>query len=541
MSKTDPAFADPQAEAVSAPEASTARARHDRERFAAPVWATAIKVIVLAICNAVGVLGAFVAVLADSWIIAGVIVAMLIAIDIVYLRRRAVASKYLLPGILFLLVYQVFVIGYTAYIGFTNYGDGHNSTKEDAIEAILSQSEIRVADSAAYPLTVVRGLEGLGFAVVDDGDILVGTADRPISSATGEVSAGRAVAVDGWEVIPTGQLSSMQAEVFALRVPVSDDVNDGTLRTTDGLNAYVYRSDMTYDEATDTMTDGATGVVYTATDDGVFVSDDGAELTPGWRVWVGVDNFARVFGDERIRGSFLSVLVWTVAFAAISTASTFVLGLGLALLLNKQRMRSRFVYRSLLILPNAFPVFLAAFVWSGMLNTDFGFINQTLFGGAQIEWLTDPWLAKLSTLVLNLWLGFPYMFLVCTGALQSIPDELTEAARVDGASAWRTLVSVRLPLLLVSVAPVLITTFTFNFNNFNVIYLLTGGGPPDLSAPVPVGSTDILISFVYKLAFGGAGRDYGLACAISILIFLIVAVVAIVSFRRTRNLEEVLR
>jgi len=138
----------------------------------------------------------------------------------------------------------------------------------------------------------------------------------------------------------------------------------------------------------------------------------------------------------------------------------------------------------------------------------------------------------------NLWLGFPYMFLVCMGALQSIPDELQEAATVDGAKPWAVFRLIKLPLLLVTVAPLLIASFAFNFNNFNTIYMLTDGGPRDSNAPIPVGFTDILITMVYKVAFTGQSRDYGLASAYSIIIFIIVAVIAVIAFRRTKTLEE---
>jgi len=142
-------------------------------------------------------------------------------------------------------------------------------------------------------------------------------------------------------------------------------------------------------------------------------------------------------------------------------------------------------------------------------------------------------------LIVNLWLGFPYMFLICTGALQSIPEDVNEAATVDGASPWQAFRLIKLPLLLVSVAPLLIASFAFNFNNFNVIYMLTNGGPRDTAAPIPVGFTDILISMVYKVAFTGQNRDYGLASAYSIIIFIVVAVISIIAFRRTKSLEEI--
>nr|WP_231979258.1 ABC transporter permease subunit [Tessaracoccus coleopterorum] len=212
----------------------------------------------------------------------------------------------------------------------------------------------------------------------------------------------------------------------------------------------------------------------------------------------------------------------------------------LAVVFNDPRVKGRTLYRALFILPYAFPAFLAALVWRGLLNREFGYLNQVILGGADINWLGDGNLAKISILLVNLWLGFPYMFLVCTGALQSIPGELTEAAIMDGAGPLRRFFSITLPLLLVSVAPLLISSFAFNFNNFSLIYMLTGGGPNYPGAPVPVGETDILISIVYAVAFEGGNKQYGLASAMSILIFVIVGLISWIGFRQTRKLEEIM-
>src|SRR5690606_16605984 len=145
-------------------------------------------------------------------------------------------------------------------------------------------------------------------------------------------------------------------------------------------------------------------------------------------------------------------------------ASPFVLRMLLALLFNDDRLKGKGVYRSLLILPYALPVYVTALVWSSMFNQDFGLINSLT--GLDLNWLGDPWLARAALLFTNLWLRFPYMFIVCTGALQSIPGEVREAAAIDGASAFQTVRSVIMPLLLVAVGPLLIASFAFNFNNF---------------------------------------------------------------------------
>jgi arabinogalactan oligomer/maltooligosaccharide transport system permease protein len=303
----------------------------------------------------------------------------------------------------------------------------------------------------------------------------------------------------------------------------------------------VSTSSLVYDESADTMTDVESGTVYRPNDEGQFQAEDGTTLAVGWRVVVGLENFATAFSDPRYATPFLAILAWTIAFAVLSVVTTFLLGLLLAIVFNDDRIKGRRIYRALLILPYAIPGFLTALLWAGLLNRRFGFVNDVLLGGAEIGWLTDPWLAKLSLLGVNLWLGFPYMFLICTGALQSIPQDVNEAAKIDGAGRYRTWRSITMPLLLVATAPLLISSFAFNFNNFNLIYMLTGGNPRFADASVPLGHTDILITMVYSIAGvdGTAEKNYGLASALSIVIFVIVATISAIAFRKTRQLEEI--
>ncbi|WP_028046647.1 ABC transporter permease subunit [Cellulomonas sp. URHE0023] len=499
-----------------------------------------VKLVLVGLVDALGVYGILTALAVQSWAIVAFLVLALVVVNWVYFSRRAVPGKYLVPGLLFLLVYQLFVMAYTGYVAFTNYGDGHNSDKADAIEAISIQNETRVEGSPTLPLTVLNQDGELGFAIVQDGDVQVGSAEEPFAPADdATVEGGKVTAVPGWEVLGFAQIAQQQDAITTLRVPFSDDPSEGSVRTQDGSTGYVYESTLEYDAATDTFTDAATGETYTPADSGNFVSEDGDVLTPGWRVGVGFDNFTKVFTDSRLAGPFAQITVWTFAFAFLSVLTTFALGLFLAIVFNDNRIRGRKIYRSLLILPYAVPGFLSALVWRGMLNARFGFINEVLLGGADINWLGNPWLAKLSILGVNLWLGFPYMFLVCTGALQSIPADTIEAARIDGAGTWRVFRAMTLPLLMISVAPLLIASFAFNFNNFTLIYMLTGGGPNFVGTPVVVGHTDILISMVYAVAFESGNKQYGLASALSILIFLIVGLISFFSFRRTRTLEEI--
>lgn len=498
------------------------------------------KIAVLGMLDALAVLLMAVLLGRGSYVVAVVAAIIVVVLNVIYLSERFLPAKYVAPGLLFLAIFQVFVIGYTVYIAFTNYSTGHVLTKDQAIEALLSQSQRRVPDSPSYPLTVVEKGSNLSFLVTaPDGTALIGGADKALTPVDATFSGGQAVAVDGYSSLKFADILGRQDEVFALSVPFSDGSLVGSLRTLDGRTAYEYTSNLSYESSKDILTDTTTGQAYHAGSQGAFAAEDGSEILPGWQVNVGLKNFTRAFTESSIRGPLVYVTAWTVAFAVLSVVLTFGMGLLMALIFNDPTMRGRTAYRIVMVLPYAFPAFLGAMVWSGMLSQSFGFVNQVLLGGASIPWLTDPILAKASVLLVNLWLGFPYMFLVATGALQSIPGEVREAARMDGTSRWQMLRHVELPLLLVSAAPILISSFAFNFNNFNVIYLVTGGGPRDTGAGIPVGHTDILISLVYKVAFTGQNRDYGLASAFSIIIFIVVAAISIISFRRTKSLEEI--
>jgi arabinogalactan oligomer/maltooligosaccharide transport system permease protein len=502
-----------------------------------------VKLALMCVIDALGIYGLIACWRLRSPVIFGVLLILLAAANYIYFSRRPLPLKYIFPGLAFLLVFQVFVVGYTVYVSFTNYGDGHNSTKEQAVVALLQQNERRVEGSPSYPLAAVRRGDEIGFAVAVDGQVQVGTADSPLASAPGTLdAAGRPDAVDGWSLLSYQDLLALQREVTDTRVPLSGDPNAGSLRTNDGRTGYVYRPDLRYDETSGAMTDTTSGVVYLPDDHGQFRSAAGQTLNVGWRVPVGFENYLTAFTDTRYAQPFFRVLAWTVAFSFLSVALCFIVGLFIAVVLNEPRLKGQRIFRVLLIVPYAVPGFLGALVWSGLLNRSYGFVNQVLLGGAQVGWLTDPWLAKASVLLVNLWLGFPYMFIICTGALQALPSDVVEAAKIDGASGRQVWRWITLPLVFIATAPLLISSFAFNFNNFNLIYMLTGGGPRFQDASVPVGATDILISMVYSVSGldGSARKNYGLASALSIVIFVIVSVVSAISFRQTRKLEEVM-
>lgn len=461
----------------------------------------------------------------------------------VYATRRSIPAKYLVPGVLLLLGLQVWPLIFTISMSFTNYGYGHLGTKEEAIDVIQASRVFEVEGAQRYGLTVAvpdgeePATAEMVFLLVDSaGTPLLGTSqgleELSADDVTIDDTTGRISAADGYRPLTPAEVND-RGDLSEFGVPMED----GGISAARITEAFQGQSTIEYDEANDVIIDTSTDRRYIA-QDGLFVPEDGegGPLYPGWQENVGFDNYTRAFTDPVLRDGLIEVFLWNVAFAAISVGSAFVLGLALALLMNDRRLRGKRVYRSLLILPYALPIYVTALVWASMLNAEFGLFNDIL--GLDINWLGDPNLAKFSILLTNLWLGFPYWFIVCTGALQSIPNDVREAAAIDGASAFRTVRSVIMPLLLVAVGPLMIAAFAFNFNNFGLIFLMTEGGP-FTGGQSQIGSTDLLITLAYRQAFGGAAPNYGFAAAISVIIFALVALISYFGFRRTRALEDV--
>lgn len=247
-----------------------------------------------------------------------------------------------------------------------------------------------------------------------------------------------------------------------------------------------------------------------------------------WQI-IGGANYARVVSGADA-GKFFGVFGWTLTYALSVTFFSLVIGLLLAVMLNDQKIRERSFYRSLLILPWALPSVLTAVVWASLLNGTFGPVNQLLgkIGIDPISWLTDPHWARVSCIVVAVWMSFPFMMTACLGALQAIPVEVIEAAKIDGASAPAVLFRIIMPLLGSAVRPLILAAFAMQINNFGVIFLLTGGGPAMNATGTP-GATDILVTYLYKIAFVGADQSYGLASAISVILFAIVGGLTILS------------
>ena len=519
--------------------AAVRRGSHPLNRFGDTLTGIVVKLLLLAAVDGAAIFMVLRMVALDApWWAIGMTIAATIALNWIYIGQGKLPAKYLIPGTIFLLIFQIYPFVYTFYIAFTNYGTGQILTQEQAIERIERGSIRTLPGAERYDAVPFADGDDLALLLTDEaGERFLGTpGDGLVPLGELEVTEvdDRVREVDGYERQSLGAAQDRIEEYTALRVPVEE----GEIELISLSSATQREQTRFYDPETRTVTDVTTDTVYTASERGRFVSEDGEVLRPGWRVVVGTENFVRAFTDEAIRGPFLRILVWTYVFAFMSTLLTFAVGLGLAITLNDPRVKGRKLIRLAMIVPYALPTFMTALIWRGMMNRRFGVLNDII--GLQIPWLNDPMMARVSVLLVNLWFGFPYMFLICSAALQSIPNDVYEAAAVDGASGGSRFRRITMPLLLVSTAPVLISTFAFNFNNFNVIYLLTGGNPPIAGSAAPAGRTDILIIYTYRIAFeSGGGQDYGLGATVAIITFLLVAVIAVASFKWMRPLEEV--
>ncbi len=511
------------------------------------------KLVILGLIDVLGIWALSKSLAASWWVAVGFLVIALVLLNVTYFRKGGLPFKYLVPGLLFLLAFQLYPAGYTFGASFTNYGTGHLLPQDRVVAAIISQNTRPVDGAQSYNVLPIEKDGEVSMLVIDPvtGDAYLGTADSYQPAPDAIVENGKVTGLEGFTTLNLGALTSnpdLDQQWQELAVPINPD-QAIYLKQQSPTRAAETQSTLVYDKTADTFTSVETGAVFspnggvglytTSTfnnDEGEGNVNSGQYLTPGWPVFVGLDNYTNIVTDPGVRNNFIPILLWSFAFAIGTVILQFVFGLLLAIVMQEKKMRGKGVYRVLLILPYALPIFMTALVWKGMLNTDFGLINQII--GQPVPWLNDAWLAKIALLVVNLWIGYSYMFLVVTGALTSVPGDLKEAAFVDGASGWRAFRTVVLPLLMVSVSPLLIASFSFNFNNFTLVELLTGGGPFP-GSPIDGGQTDLLITYTYRLAFGTSTQLLGFASAISMLIFVIVAGVSAYGFRLTRKLEEI--
>lgn len=500
----------------------------------------------LAVLDALGTWLLYLLIRDGAWPVAIPIVVILILINILNLSPKLFPIRWQIPAGAIVILIIIFPMVYTIYSAFTNYSDGHILSKQQAINR-LGQDTYLPEGSQTYNWTAFRTPEGVFslWLVDQEGEDYLATIEsfqdaEPDVGAIGPADEnGIPQTLEGYQRLSRLEVIRYLPDLDGIKFGVyPDQVQIVDLDFAAPLvQRYAYNPDL------DAVIDEQSGIVYYANEkNGYFTSIDEQNLIPGYMVWIGALNFERLFQSPAFRGPFLRIFAWTITFAVLSVLTTFAVGLLVAIAFNDPDLKGRKLIRSLLLIPYTIPGIIGVLIWKGMLNPHLGIIPLTLESiiGWAPEFYNDPFWAKAGILLINLWLGYPYMMLISSGALQAIPDDIYDAAAVDGANDWQRFWNITLPLLLVSVGPLLIASFVFNFNNFSVIYPFLEGKPPMANTPTPAGHTDILISYTYRIAFeGGGGSDYAYAAAITIVIFFIVAVLTLIQYRYTRQWEEV--
>ena len=481
---------------------------------------------------------------------------------VVYRSRAALAWRYLFPGVMGMLLFVAFPLVYTMWIGFTNYSSTHLLSQERVKAYLLEQTVpdedhsleftlhpegdgLRLALAPSVPANAApagersaaperAGLSPSGAgSEASRADMtrfvsppLKLEGDKPESATMSALPAGQALA----PALSTRDVLTHRDALAALRLALPDGralVYTGVHEF--GPSAAVWRANP--DGSLTRLDDNKTYAPNNV--QGFYIAADGERLQPGYKVAVGFANYARMLADQEFRGPFLSIFVWTVVFAALSVALSLGIGCMLAVLLNWEALRYRTLYRTLLFLPYAVPGFISILVFKGLFNQNFGEINGILNAvfGIKPAWFADPLLARTMMVVVNTWLGYPYFLVLCTGLLKAIPVDLYEASAIAGAKPLTNFFKITAPLIVKPLSPLIISAFAYNFNNFVLVSLLTNGRPDFLNTKIPAGTTDILVSYTYRIAFLDSGQNFGLAAAISTVIFFLVAAMSYANLR----------
>ncbi|EGT5711579.1 maltose ABC transporter permease MalF [Cronobacter dublinensis subsp. dublinensis] len=455
----------------------------------------------------------------------------------IFANRRAYAWRYIYPGLAGMGLFVLFPLACTIAIAFTNYSSTNQLTQERARQVLMDR-KYQAGDS--YTFGLYPSGEQWRLALTD------GAGDKYFVSEPFKFGGEQKLKLTAAPALPEGERATLRVITqnrqaltqLTAELPDASQLVMSSLRQFSGTRPLYTLAD------DGTLTNNQNGVKYRPNNDIGFyqaINADGQwgdeKLSPGYTVSIGWDNFLRVFVDDGIQKPFMAIFVWTIVFAALTVVLTVAVGMVLACLVQWESLKGKAIYRVLLILPYAVPSFISILIFKGLFNQSFGEINMMLSAlfGIKPAWFTDPTTARAMIIIVNTWLGYPYMMILCMGLLKAIPDDLYEASAMDGAGPFQNFFKITFPLLIKPLTPLMIASFAFNFNNFVLILLLTNGGPDRIGTTTPAGYTDLLVSYTWRIAFeGGGGQDFGLAAAIATLIFLLVGALAVVNLKATR-------
>ncbi len=475
--------------------------------------------------------------------LASVLGAIAVFIAMVYLRPRLTAFRWMSVGIALATLFTIYPIVYTLYLSFTNMGSGHLMSKPQAISRLEAQ-QFLPENGETFKWAAYKNAEGeyALWLLPKDGAGLLAKAGEALQTPTpgeGGVGAldedGFPTTLDGYERLPRKKIVPIINDLSALEFGAAPE----TVRIRSLGEAVASAPLYKYDASRDVIVSQQTGELYKPIK-GTFTSESGETLTPGYIVFIGLDHYTDFLGNRGYREPMGKILLWNISFTFLSVFFSFAVGLIATVMFDD--LPGKRIIRALLIIPWPIPVLISILIWRYMLHPDLGFIAPMLefIFGSSPNWFQDAFWTRVGLVLVNVWLSYPYFYVITAGALRAIPEEIYSAAVVDGANAWQKFYYITLPLLLCILTPLLIASLTFNFNNFNVIYIFNFGLPSMSGTIVPMGQSDILISFVYRLAFISSNvADYGLAASISVLLFLLIGSVVLFQTLFTNTFKEV--
>lgn len=454
----------------------------------------------------------------------------------IFTSEKAYNFRYVYPSLLGVVLFVVFPLLYTVNVAFTNYSSS-NLLSFERVKQIHLEKKYSSGDEK-FSIALYKSGEEYQLELTDKNDSSQTFTTDSFSKTKEKVRINAQADVE-----PNGDKLAMR-EVIRMRSSlkkINVALPDERELVMTSLREFGAMSPLfTEGENGELINNQTGGVAKPDHEIGFYMDEEGNRMSPGFTIYIGWDNFSKVLTDPGIQAPFLKIFVWTLVFAFLTVVLTLVVGLLLACLVQWEPLKESGVYRVLLILPYAVPAFISILIFRGLFNQNFGEINMVLEAlfGLSPEWFTNEYLAKTMILIVNTWLGYPYMMILCMGLLKAIPEDLYEASAIDGANPIHNLTRITLPMIIKPLTPLLIASFAFNFNNFVLINLLTGGQPNMIGATTPAGATDILVSYTFRIAFGQYGQDYGLASAIAALIFLVVGFIAWANLKATRSVQE---
>jgi ABC-type sugar transport system permease subunit len=451
-------------------------------------------------------------------------------ITLILLRRSLTSWRWLAAGLVMAVLFTVYPILYTFYLSFTNMSGGHLLTKALVIQR-LSERMYSPEDGGSWDLTVYRKgndfmlllHENNNFSTIKpEGALEKRNFDTPPLKIDSYVKMSPAEVMQNLQAL--GKLDFGKPPLVVKIISLQE--------------ASVQLPLYSYNSAEDTFTDNREGEVYRSVL-GTYTSQSGKTLAPGYFTSIGWKNYTRFLSNKGYLKPIFSILVWNITFSLFSVLISFGLGMMIALLFEDLKYRR--LIRTLLIVPYPIPVLVSIMVWKGLLNENMGLVTTVIANifGSSPKFFTDLNWTRFALILINVYLSYPYFYVLTSGALKAIPKDLFEAASIDGARPLTVVRKIVLPLVMRILSPLVIASFCFNFNNFTLVWGFNAGLPAMADTAVPMGYSDLLISFIYRLGFSSSNAaDYGFSAAITVMLFILVALMVFFQTMNTKTIKE---